>query len=89
MNSYFCVMFEFVLMNLFTIVSFRRNDSSSDKVSSLAVVATGVSKSNGDEALDEDDGDYKDYEDYDNDDDGDIKEEENESTSNKTDDWSM
>ena len=84
--------FEFVLMNLYTIVSFHKNDSSSDKVSSLAVVATGVSKSNGDEALDEDDGDYEDYEDYedyDNDDDGDIKEEENESTSNKTDDWSM
>ena len=46
-------------MNLYTIVSFRRNDSSSDKVSSLAVVATGVGKSNGDAALDEDDGDYE------------------------------
>ena len=88
MNSYFCVMFEFVLMNLFTIVSFCRNDSSSDKVS-LAAVATGVGKSNGDEALYDDDGDYKDYEDYeedDNDDDGDYKEEDNESTSKKTDD---
>ena len=89
MNSYFCVMFEFVLMNLFTIVSFRRNDSSSDKVTSLAAVATGVGKSNGDEALDEDDGDFEDYEDYDDDNDGDIKEEENESTSNKTDDRPM
>jgi len=29
-------------MNLYTIVSFCRNDSSSDKVSSLAAVATGV-----------------------------------------------
>ena len=81
-------MFEFVLMNLYTIVSFRRNDSSSDKVS-LAAVATGVGKSNADEALNDDDGDYEDYEDYeedDNDDDGDYKEEDNESTSNKTDD---
>ena len=49
MNSYFCVMFEFVLMNLYTIVSFSRNDSSSDKVS-LAAVATGVGKSNGDKS---------------------------------------
>ena len=86
MNLYFCVKFEFVLMNLYTIVSFRRNDSSSDKVSSLAAVATGVGKSNGDEALDDDDGDYKDYKEDDSDDDGDYKEEENESTINKTDD---
>jgi len=85
-NLYFCVMFEFVLMNLYTIVSFRRNDSSSDKVSSLAAVATGVGKSNGDEALDDDDGEYEDNEEEDNDDDGDYKEEEKESTSNKTDD---
>ena len=39
--------FEFVLMNLYTIVSFRRNDSSSDKVSSLAAVATGVGAGTG------------------------------------------
>ena len=79
-------MFEFVLMNLFTIVSFRRNDSSSDKVSSLAAVATGVGESNENKALDDDDGDYKDYEEDNNDDNGDDKEEENESTTNKTDD---
>jgi len=47
-------------MNLYTIVSFRRNDSSSDKASSLAAVATGVGKSNGDEALNDDDVDYED-----------------------------
>ncbi len=51
-------MFEFVLMILYSIVSFRRNDSSSDKVSSLAAVG----KSNGDEALDDDDGEYEDKE---------------------------
>jgi len=75
-------------MNLYTIVSFRRNDSSSDKASSLAAVATGVGKSNGDEALNDDDVDYEDNkeDDDDNDDDGNYKEEENESTSNKTDD---
>ena len=43
-------MFEFVMMNLYTIVFFRRKDSSSDKVSSLAAVATGVGKSNGDKS---------------------------------------
>ena len=74
--------FEFVLMNLYTIVSFRRNDSSSDKVSSLAAVATGVGKSNGDKALDDDDGEYEDNEEDNDDDDGEYKEEE----SNKTDD---
>jgi len=79
-------MFEFVLMNLYTIVSFRRKDSSSDKVSSLAAVATGVAKSNGEEALDDDDGEYEENEEDDDDDDGDYKEEEEESISNKTDD---
>jgi len=79
-------MFEFVMMNLYTIVSFRRKDSSSDKVSSLAAVATGVGKSNGDEALDDDDGEYEDNEEDDDDDDRDFKEEEEESISNKTDD---
>ena len=79
-------MFEFVLMNLYTIVSFRRKDSSSDKVSSLAAVATGVGKSNGDKALDDDDGEYEDNKEDDNDDDGDYKGEEEESISNKTDD---
>jgi hypothetical protein len=74
------------MMNLYTIVSFRRKDSSSDKVSSLAVVATGVGKSNGDEALNDDDGEYKDNEEDDDDDDGDYKEEDKESMSNKTDD---
>jgi len=79
-------MFEFVMMNLYTIVSFRRKDSSSDNVSSLAVVATGVGKSNGDKALDDDDGEYEDNKEDDNDDDGDYKGEEEESISNKTDD---
>jgi hypothetical protein len=58
----------------------------SDKVSSLAAVATGVGKFNGDEALDDDDGEYEDNEEDDDDDDGDYKEEEEESISNKTDD---
>ena len=77
-------MFEFVMMNLYTIVFFRRKDSSSDKVSSLAAVATGVGKSNGDKALDDDDGEYEDNEEDDNDDDRDYKEEDEESISNKT-----
>jgi len=73
--------------NLYTVVSFRRKDSSSDKVSSLCAVATGVGKSNGDEALNDDDGEYEDKEEDNNDDDGDYKEEE-ESISNETDDIS-
>ena len=67
-------------------MSFRRKDSSSNKVLSLAAGATGVAKSNGKEALDDDDGECKDNDEDDDDDDGDYKEEEEESISNKTDD---
>ena len=59
-------------------------DSSTDKGSSLAAVATGVGQSNGDKDLDDDDGEYGDNEEDDDDDDGEYKEEE----SNKTDDIS-
>jgi len=75
-------MFEFVITNSYNIVSFHRKDSSTDKGSSLAAVATGVGKSNGDEDLDDDDGEYGDNEEDDDDDDGEYKEEE----SNKSDD---
>ena len=75
-------MFEFVMANLYNIVSFHRKDSSTGKGSSLVAVATGIGKSNGDEALDDDDGEYEDNEEDNDDDDGEYKEEE----SNKTDD---
>jgi hypothetical protein len=60
-------------MNLYNIVSFRRNDSSSDEDFPLATVAKGVGKSNGDKAVDDNDGDDKD----------DKDEEDNESTGKK------
>ena len=47
-------------MNLYNIVSFCRNDSSSDEDFPLATVAMGVGKSNGDKADDGDNGDDKD-----------------------------
>ncbi len=58
-------------------MSFQRKDSSTDKGSSLAAVVTGVGKSNGDEALNDDDGENVDNEEDDDDDDGEYKEEEN------------
>ena len=55
-------MFEFVFMKLYNIVSFHRNDSSSDEDFPLAMVAKGVGKLNGDKTDDDDEGDDEDDE---------------------------
>ena len=66
---------------MYNIVSFHRNDSSSDEDIPLATVATGVGKSNGDEADDDDNIGPND----DEDDKDDEYEDEDESLSKKTD----
>ena len=74
-------MFEFVFMNLYNIVSFRRNYSSSDEDFPLAMVAMGGGKSNGDKADDDNDIGPNDE----GDDEDDKYDDDNESPGKKTD----